>query len=49
MNVKNDREFFQEQLFEAKAALFAASSLKQVRFLQNKIKYLEQRMSEVGK
>jgi hypothetical protein len=49
MDMKNDREFFEEQLFETKAALFAASSLKQVRFLQNKIKYLEQKVSEIGK
>jgi hypothetical protein len=49
MNGKNDRAFFQEQLFEAKSALFAASTLKQVRFLQNKIKYLEQKVNDVGK
>jgi len=49
MNGKIDRDFFEEQLFEAKTALFSASSVKQVRFLQNKIKYLERKVKEIGR
>ncbi len=46
MNGKDDRTFFEQQLFEAKSQLFAASNVKQVRFLQNKIRYLEIKMKE---
>jgi hypothetical protein len=50
MNGKNrdDVRFFEEQLFEAKRALFAATTIKQARFLQNKIKYLNQRVKETA-
>jgi hypothetical protein len=45
MNGKDPREaFYEQQLFEAKNALFAATNIKQVKFLQSKIKYIEQRM-----
>lgn len=45
MNGKDAREeFYEQQLFEAKNALFAATNIKQIKFLQNKIKYIEQRM-----
>ena len=47
MNGKIDNpQMFEEQLFEAKNMLFAASNVKQIRFLQSKIKYLEQRVKE---
>jgi len=46
MNGKDARqEFFEQQLFEAKSALFSATNVKQIKFLQNKIRYLEQRMN----
>ena len=32
--------FIQEQLFYAKRALFSATTVREARFLQNKIKYL---------
>jgi len=40
------QEFFEQQLFETKNALFSATNVKQVKFLQNKIKYIEQRMND---
>ena len=40
------REFYEQQLFEAKNALFSATSVREVKFLQNKIRYLEQRMTQ---
>jgi len=46
MNGKDDRLFFEQQLYEAKSQLFAASNIKQVKFLQSKIKYLESKMEE---
>jgi len=36
-----NEDVFEEQLFEARQALFSAKSVKQIKFLQNKIKYLE--------
>ncbi len=46
MNGKDARQqFYEQQLFEAKSALFSATNVKQVKFLQNKIKYIEQRMN----
>jgi len=53
MNGKNrimidgNSRFFEEQLFETKQALFAATTIKQARFLQNKIKYLNQKVNEM--
>jgi hypothetical protein len=50
MNGKNMQSgFFEEQLYEAQQALFAATSIKEIRFLQNKIKYLKQRVSGAEK
>jgi len=40
-------QFFEEQLFEAKQALFAARTVKEIRFLQNKINYLKQKVKEL--
>ncbi len=46
MNGKDARqEFYEQQLFEAKNALFSATNIREIKFLQNKIKYLEQRMN----
>ena len=43
MNGKNESvQMFEEQLFEARNMLFSANNVKQIRFLQSKIKYLEQ-------
>ncbi|MEM7826514.1 MAG: hypothetical protein QW451_02715 [Candidatus Aenigmatarchaeota archaeon] len=41
--------FFQEQLLEAQQALFFARTIKQARFLQNKIKYLREKIKEMEK
>ncbi len=41
--------FFEEQLFETKQQLFQATSIKQAKFLQQKIKYLSDRVKENGK
>lgn len=47
MNGKNTRQqFYEQQLFEAKSALFSATRVKEIKFLQNKIEYLEQRMNQ---
>jgi hypothetical protein len=34
--------FIEEQLFETKQALFAATTVRQIKFLQSKINYLRQ-------
>lgn len=49
MNGKNlgDVRFFEEQLFETKQALFAATTIREAKFLQSKIKYLDQRVKEL--
>jgi hypothetical protein len=50
MNGQNNQSgFFEEQLYETQQALFAATSVKQVKFLQSKIKYLKQKVKENGK
>jgi len=41
--------FFEEQLFEAKHALFAESKVKRIKFLQNRIKYLQGKVNELNK
>lgn len=50
MNGKNMEQirFFEEQLFEAKQALFAATTVREIKFLQNKIKYLTERIKELN-
>jgi len=47
--LKEDSRFFEEQLFEAKQALFAATTIKQIKFLQERIKYLNQKAKNNGK
>lgn len=39
--------FIEEQLFDAKQALFSETSVKRIRFLQSKIKYLRQKAKEL--
>jgi len=41
--------FFEEQLFETKQALFSATTVREARFLQNKIKYLKERVKELNR
>lgn len=38
---------FEEQLFEARNALFIANSVKRIKFLHNRIKFLEGKIKEV--
>lgn len=45
---KSERaRFFEEQLFDARHALFAANTVKRIKFLQNKIKYLKTKVKEL--
>jgi hypothetical protein len=46
---REELRFWEEQLYEAKQALFAARTIKQARFLQSRIKYLTERMKEIQK
>jgi len=39
--------FYQEQLFEAKNKLFNAKSVKQVKFLQDRIDFLMTKIDEI--
>ncbi|HKZ45217.1 MAG TPA: hypothetical protein VJ343_00760 [archaeon] len=41
--------FFEEQLFEARNALFVANSVKRIKFLQNRIKFLQGKINEVDR
>ena len=41
--------FFEEQLFEAKHALFMESKVKRIKFLQNRIRYLQGKVAELNK
>ena len=48
MNGKNmQTTFLEEQLYETQQALFSATSVKQIKFLQTKIEYIKQRMRDV--
>jgi hypothetical protein len=42
-----DVSFFEEQLFEARQALFEAKTVREIKFLQTKINYLSQKVSEL--
>jgi uncharacterized LabA/DUF88 family protein len=46
---KEELKFWEEQLYEAKQALFAARTIKQARFLQNRIKYITEKVKEIQK
>jgi len=41
--------FIEEQLFDAKQAMFSANSVREVKFLQNKIKYLREQARKLEK
>jgi hypothetical protein len=41
-------ELLEEELFKAKQALFTARSVKELKFLQNKINYLTKRLKEIN-
>jgi hypothetical protein len=41
--------FVEEQLFETKQALFNETSVKRIRFLQNKINYLKKMAKDLKK
>ncbi len=45
--VIDDPAFIEQELFDTRQALFSATSVRQVRFLQNKLNYLKQKMREV--
>jgi hypothetical protein len=42
--IVDDPEFIEEQLFEAKQALFTETNVKRIKFLQSKINYLKQKL-----
>jgi len=44
---KEELRFLQEQLWEAKQALAFAKTVRELKFLQNKIRYLSERMKEL--
>jgi hypothetical protein len=50
MNGKNIEQarFFEEQLFEAKQALFFVKTVREAKFLQSKITYLSQKVKELN-
>jgi len=45
-NVEQVR-FIEEQLFETKQALFAATTVRQIKFLQSKLDYLKRQAKEL--
>jgi len=46
VNIEEVR-FIQEQLFETKQALFAATTVRQIKFLQSKLNYLRQQAKKL--
>lgn len=42
-------EFFKEQLFDAQQSLFVARSVKEARFLTNRINFLKEQLREVSR
>jgi len=49
MNNRHEEvNLLEEELFEAKQALFAARSVKELKFLQNKINYLSKKLRELN-
>ncbi|MBU5537030.1 MAG: hypothetical protein QW818_00135 [Candidatus Aenigmatarchaeota archaeon] len=42
-------KFLQEQLMEAQQSLFFARSVKEIKFLQNRIDYLKRILKEINK
>jgi hypothetical protein len=45
----DDIEFFEAQLYESRQALFSATTVREIKFLQNKIDYLRSQMIELQK
>ncbi len=43
-NPLSDPQFVEEELFDTKRALFSATTVKEIRFLQSKITYLNQQV-----
>lgn len=41
---EQDKLFLEEQLFETRNQLFAATSIREIKFLQSKIAYLSKQM-----
>jgi hypothetical protein len=39
--------FYQEELFDAKSQLFSAKNVKQVKFLQDRISFLSQKIDDI--
>ncbi len=48
MNIRQEVDVLEEELFQAKQALFTARSVKELKFLQNKINYLTKRLKEIN-
>jgi len=46
---QDDMMFCEEQLFEAKQALFTATTVREIKFLQNKIGYLQIQIQDMQK
>lgn len=46
---EEELKFYEEQLYEAKRALFEARTIKQAKFLQNRIKFLTEMVKEAKK
>jgi hypothetical protein len=46
--MRENPNILEEELFEAKQALFMARSVKELKFLQSKIDYLTRRLREVN-
>jgi hypothetical protein len=44
-----DVSFFEEQLYEARQALFSAKTVREIKFLQTKIKYLAEKVNKLEK
>jgi len=42
-----EARFIEEQLFDAKQALFSETSVRRIKFLQSKINYLKQKVKEL--
>lgn len=39
--------FYREELFNAKSQLFRAKNLRQVRFLQDRVNFLQQKIAQI--
>ena len=52
MNGKNplaDPQFVEQELFDTKRALFSATTVKEMKFLQSKLNFLTQKAKEINK